>query len=122
MPVKFAAEVIAARPGICTCPGESRYGIVSLRFSCAVNPPAAQAATPRDPLLSGRNCDGELFGAPSTTSDRPTTPAVFRENAPPLQAVVRLAAAAGWTVTAMSASGAASNSAAAAVRRVCLCR
>ena len=56
--------------------------MVSLRLSCAVNPPAAQAATPSDPLLSGRNCDGELFGAPSTTSERATTPAVFREKAP----------------------------------------
>ena len=94
VPVKFAADVIAARPGICTCPGESRCGMVSLRLSCAVNPPAAQAATPSDPLLSGRNCDGELFGAPITTSERATTPAVFREKAPLLQAVVRLAAAA----------------------------
>ena len=75
VPVKFEADVIAARPGICNCPGDSRSGMVSLRFSCAVNPPAAHADTPSDPLPSGRNCDGELFGWPSTTSERDTTPA-----------------------------------------------
>ena len=62
VPVKFEAEVIAARPGICTCPGDSRYGMVSLRFSCAVNPLAAQAATPSEPLPSGSDWLAAVFG------------------------------------------------------------
>jgi len=53
VPVKFAADVIAASPGISTWPGESRLGMVSLRLSCAVNPFAAHSATPSEPLPSG---------------------------------------------------------------------
>ena len=53
VPLKFDADVIADRPGMFTWPGDSRYGIVSLRFSCAVNPFAAHAATPSEPLPSG---------------------------------------------------------------------
>ena len=116
LPLKSDADVIAARPGICTCPGDSRLGMVSLRFSCAVNPPVPHAATPSEPLLSGRNCDGELFGAPSTTSERDTTPAVFRENAPFCQPVVRLAAAAGRLRLPVTSSDVARNSAAATNR------
>ena len=92
MPVKFEADVIAARPGICTWPGESRLGMVSLRLSCAVNPPAAQAATPSEPLPSGSDWESVVFGWPRTTSDSDTTPAGLTENAPFCQAVVLEAA------------------------------
>src|SRR5690242_15559774 len=76
-------------------PGESRYGSVSLRLSCAVKPPAAQAATPSEPLPSGSDWAGAVFGRPSTTSERPTTPPVSTANAPFRQAVVTVAAPAG---------------------------
>ena len=62
VPVKFDADVIADRPGICTWPGERRYGMVSLRLSCAVKPFAAQAAAPSEPLPSGSDWALALFG------------------------------------------------------------
>ena len=68
---------------------------MSLRFSCAVNPFAAHAATPSDPLPSGSDWLSEVFGAPSTMSDSATTPDGFNENEPFCQAVVTVAAAAG---------------------------
>jgi hypothetical protein len=73
---------------------------VSLRFSCAVNPFAAQAAAPSEPLPSGRDWLLAVFAAPSTTSDSDTTPDGFSENEPFCQAVVAVAASAGWTETA----------------------
>jgi hypothetical protein len=88
VPVKSAAEVIADRPGISTCPGESRSGSVSLRLSCAVNPFAAHAATPRDPLPSGSDCASLTFGCWITMSERLTTPPTSSANAPSCQAVV----------------------------------
>ena len=121
LPVKFEADVIADRPGICSCPGDSRYGMVSLRFSCAVNPPAAQAATPSEPLLSGSDWLAAVLGWPSTMSERDTTPAGLTEKEPFCQAVVRLAATAGRAGAAMMANGAASSSAV-AVSSVRLCR
>ena len=90
--MKFDADVIAARPGICTWPGESRFGMVSLRLSCAVKPPAAHAATPSDPLPSGSDCESGVFGWPRKTSERDTTPPVFSEKAPFCHAVVLVAA------------------------------
>src|ERR1700690_463966 len=66
--------------------------MVSLRLSCAVKPPAAQAATPSDPLPSGSDCESRVFGRPRKTSERDTTPPVFSENAPFCQAVVLVAA------------------------------
>ena len=74
MPVKFDADVIAASPGMSTWPGESRLGMVSLRLSCAVNPLAAQAATPSEPLPSGSDSESVVFGWPRTMSDSDTTP------------------------------------------------
>src|ERR1700728_1547855 len=67
--------------------------MVSLRLSCAVKPPAAQAATPSEPLPSGSDCEAALFGWPRNTSERDTTPPVFSENAPFCQAVVLAAGA-----------------------------
>src|SRR4051812_42561954 len=78
-----------------TWPGESRSGMVSLRLSWAVKPFAAHAATPSDPLPSGRNCVAELLGLPSTTFERETIPPTLVANAPFCQAVVVVAAAAG---------------------------
>ncbi|HEY7812703.1 MAG TPA: hypothetical protein VIC62_05660, partial [Nakamurella sp.] len=92
MPVKLDADVIAARPGISTWPGDSRLGIVSLRLSCAVKPLAAQAATPSEPLPSGSDCEPAVFGWPRKTSDRDTTPPVLTEKAPFCHAVVPEAA------------------------------
>ena len=73
---------------------------MSLRFSCAVNPFAAQAATPSEPLPSGSDWLLAVFAAPSTMSDSDTTPDGFSENEPFCQAVVTVAAAAGWIETA----------------------
>ena len=82
MPVKFDAEVIAARPGICTWPGESRLGMVSLRLSCAVNPLAAQAATPSEPLPSGSDCVvGGVRLAEDDVGPRDDAAGVLREGA-----------------------------------------
>src|SRR6202020_3445413 len=79
-------------PGIWAWPGESRLGMVSLRLSCAVNPPAAHSATPSEPFPSGSDWESEVFGWPRKTSERDTTPPVFSEKAPFCQAVVLVAA------------------------------
>src|ERR1700722_2564394 len=117
VPLKFDADVIVDRPGMFNCPGDSRYGIVSLRFSCAVNPFAAHAATPSEPLPSGRDWLDAVFASPSTTSDSATTPAGFSENEPFCQAVVAVAATAGGASTATAASGTPSASPVAIARR-----
>src|SRR5689334_22821511 len=78
-----------------TWPGESRFGMVSLRLSWAVKPFAAHSATPSEPLPSGRNCVAEALGRPSTTFDRETMPPTSVTNAPFRQAVVAVAAPAG---------------------------
>jgi hypothetical protein len=114
VPLKFDAEVIADKPGMFTWPGDSRDGIVSLRFSCAVNPFAAQAATPSEPLPSGSDWLSAVFAAPSTMSDSETTPDGLSENEPFCQAVVTVAASAGWIETA---TGTAIASPAAMARR-----
>ena len=69
--------------------------MVSLRFNCAVNPFAAHAATPNEPLPNGKNCVADEFGLPNTTFERDTIPPTFDENTPSRQAVVVLAACAG---------------------------
>src|SRR5579884_1046604 len=97
-----------------TWPGESRLGIVSLRLSCAVKPFAAQAATPSEPLPSGRNWVAEVLASPMTTFERETIPPMFCEKAPFCQAVVVVAAAAGVPEPRAIASGGASESAVAA--------
>ena len=92
--MKSVAVVIAASPGMFTWPGDFRAGKVSSRLSWAVNPFAAHAATPSEPLPSGRNWAAEKFGCLMTTSERLTTPAVFSANEPSCQAVVTAVAAA----------------------------
>src|SRR5258708_21039268 len=114
VPVKFDADVRADKPGMFTWPGDSRYGIVSLRFSCAVNPLAAHSATPSDPLPKGSDWVSALFGRPRTTSDRETTPPVFIWTSPFCHAVVTLAAAARGARLPVTTSGTATNKAAAA--------
>src|SRR6202020_1545925 len=79
-------------PGIWAWPGESRLGMVSLRLSCAVKPPAAHAATPSEPFPSGSDSESVVFGWPRKTSERDTTPPVFSEKAPFCHAVVSEAA------------------------------
>ncbi len=116
-PLKFDADVIVDRPGMFTWPGDSRYGIVSLRFSCAVNPFAAHAATPSDPLPSGIDWLAAVFAAPSTMSDSATTPDGFSENEPFCQAVVAVAATAGWIEPATATGAAIASPAATAKRR-----
>src|SRR5258708_815403 len=94
--------------------------MVSLRLSCAVNPFAAQAATPSEPLPSGSDWEFPVFGRPSRMSERETTPLVFTEKAPLRQAVVTAAADAPWVlprVAAASAVATASRQAAATVRK-----
>src|SRR5437764_9951883 len=97
-----------------TWPGESRLGIVSLRSSCAVNPLAAHAATPNEPLPNGRNCVADVLGLPSTTFDRETTPPTSVEKAPFCQAVVTVAASAGVPEPSATANTGARQTAAAA--------
>src|SRR4051812_39039020 len=99
-----------------TWPGESRFGMVSLRLSCAVKPFAAHAATPSEPLPNGRNCVAEELGRPSTTFDRETIPPTFVENAPLCQAVVTVAALAGALGPSVTANTGARQTAAAANR------
>jgi hypothetical protein len=99
-----------------TCPGERRFGIVSLRLSCAVNPPAAHAATPSEPLPSGKDCESARFGRPSTTSERETTPPTSVENAPCCHAVVSVAAAARVVNCKNAETGTAIEMASAAIR------
>src|SRR5580698_689682 len=96
--------------------------MVSLRLSCAVNPPAAQAATPSDPLPSGSDCESAVFGWPRKTSERDTTPPVFSEKAPFCQAVVLVAADAGRVpprTTATRTAATAIRQAAALARNLC---
>src|SRR3954470_9334423 len=99
-------------------PGESRFGMVSLRLSCAVKPLAAHAATPSEPLPSGMNWVAEVLGRPSTTLARETIPPTFRANDPCCQAVVAAAGLAGLAGPMAAASaGARKTTAAAAARR-----
>jgi len=91
-PWKSGAFVITDRPGMFTCPGDLRPGKVSLRFSCAVKPPAAHTATPRVPLPSGIDWVAAVFARPSTMSDCRTTLATSTPKAPPCHAVVTVAA------------------------------
>src|SRR5437763_7946668 len=102
------------RPGMVTWPGDSRFGMVSLRFNCAVNPFAAHSATPSEPLPNGRNCVFVEFAFPMTTFDRETTAAVSRAKAPLCQAVVTVAAAAGVGLNRFAVTGTASRRATAA--------
>lgn len=77
-----------------TCPADLRPGSVSERLSCAVNPFAAHAAVPSEPLPRGSDCAPAEFGLPSTMSDRRTTFGVSTWKLPFCQAVLAVAAAA----------------------------
>src|SRR5216683_7132736 len=70
-PWKSGAFVITDRPGMFTCPGDLRPGKVSLRFSCAVKPPAAHTATPRVPLPSGIDWVAAVFARGGPRPGRP---------------------------------------------------
>src|SRR5690349_4201064 len=101
-----------------TCPGESRFGIVSVRLSCAVNPFAGHSATPSEPLPSGRNCVAAVYALPITTLERETIPLTFCAKEPFCQAVVVVAASAGVPEPMATARGGArENTAAAATNR-----
>src|SRR5262249_7578149 len=78
-------------------------GNVSTRFSCAVKPLAAHAATPNTPLPRSIDCLGCSGGCPSTMFERRTRFAVSTLNLPPLHAVVGPAAQAPGAAPAANA-------------------
>src|SRR6478736_744072 len=71
-----------------SCPALRWFGSVSARLSWAVNPLAAHAATPNEPLPRSIDCLGNAGARPRTMLDRRTRFAVSTLNAPPLHAVV----------------------------------